>query len=130
MHYKIQCTYCDIIISQCRCPSTIKSTTFELCKDCKELERMAGYDLHKLHHIHSIDTLRDGGSLVVRFEDSPYTEKNGLVFYFDRKIGTTTPNQWVDSKWSPVNESTARILKNAIQKYIDYKQYEIRDILS
>jgi hypothetical protein len=34
-HYIKQCKKCGDIISQCRCPSTDKTITFDLCNRCK-----------------------------------------------------------------------------------------------
>lgn len=34
-HYKIVCNLCSTVISQCRCMSGDKTTTYELCNACK-----------------------------------------------------------------------------------------------
>jgi hypothetical protein len=34
-HFQIICKECKDIMSQCRCPSKDKTTTYELCDKCK-----------------------------------------------------------------------------------------------
>lgn len=37
-HYVVTCKICGGIISQCRCPSSEKPVTYDVCDNCKKRE--------------------------------------------------------------------------------------------
>lgn len=38
-HFKVICEKCGTVISQCRCMSCDKTTTYEICDKCKKQEQ-------------------------------------------------------------------------------------------
>jgi hypothetical protein len=39
-HFIEKCKYCNIVISQCRCPSQDKIIKYGICQTCKEKEKL------------------------------------------------------------------------------------------